>query len=207
MRSADPRLESPRDRKGDYADRLVGLQQAWWKRLLDVQRPYREHLRRLNLGFVLEVGCGIGRNLAHLGPGAAVGVDVDARAVEIARARQLVAFTPEELDASAFAVPGRFDALLLSHVLEHLRLSDAVALVRRYLPLLRTDARVVAITPQEAGFRSDPTHAEFMDFARVATVLEGAGLELSERYSFPFPRAVGRVFKYNEFVCIARKHG
>ncbi|WP_242371641.1 class I SAM-dependent methyltransferase [Anaeromyxobacter sp. SG26] len=206
MRSADPRLESPRDRKGDYADRLVGLQQAWWKRLLEVQRPYREHLRRLNLGFVLEVGCGIGRNLAHLGPGAAVGVDVDARAVEIARARRLVAFTPEELDASAFAVAGRFDALLLSHVLEHLHLGDAEALVRRYLPLLRADARVVAITPQEAGFRSDPTHVEFMDFTRVATVLEGAGLELSERYSFPFPRAVGRVFKYNEFVCIARKH-
>jgi len=43
-----------------------------------VQAPYRRNLRRL-VGdrAVLDVGCGIGRNLANLGPGS-VGVDHNA---------------------------------------------------------------------------------------------------------------------------------
>ena len=48
-----------------YRDRLQS-KETWWKQLLDVQRPYRANLRRLDMGFVLEVGCGIGRNLLSL---------------------------------------------------------------------------------------------------------------------------------------------
>src|SRR5204863_244052 len=84
----------------------VSAENVWWKRLLDVQRPYRAHLRRLRLGLVLEVGCGIGRNLDHL-RGTSIGVDRNRRAVEIARGRGLKAFTPEELRASPWATPGR----------------------------------------------------------------------------------------------------
>ena len=45
-----------------------------WKRILDVQAPYRWNLRRL-LGTrrTLDVGCGIGRNLVNL-PVGSVGV-------------------------------------------------------------------------------------------------------------------------------------
>ena len=50
-----------------YADRLQTLEQARWKQLLDVQAPYRWNIRRLGLGRTLDVGCGLGRNLAHLG--------------------------------------------------------------------------------------------------------------------------------------------
>ena len=53
-------------RDAAYTDRQRSLEGAWWKRLLDVQRPYRWHVRRLRLGFVLDVGCGLGRNLIHL---------------------------------------------------------------------------------------------------------------------------------------------
>src|SRR5438445_11447794 len=117
--------------EASYADSRLRAESVWWKRLLDVQRPYRAHLRRLRLGLVLEVGCGIGRNLDHL-RGTSIGVDHNRRAVEIARGRGLKAFTPEELRASPWATPGRFDSLLFSHVLEHMTAAQATELVRSY---------------------------------------------------------------------------
>jgi len=134
-----------------------------------------------------------------------VGVDHNRRAVEIARARGLAAFTPEEFRVSQWAQAGRFDSLLFSHVLEHMSALDATGLVRAHRHLLRAGGRVVVVTPQEAGFRSDPTHVEYMDFDKVEAVLREAGLEVERRYSFPLPRLAGAVFKYNEFVTIARK--
>src|SRR5690349_17057220 len=53
----------------DYAARLHALQGKRWKRLLNVQAPYQWNLRRRHLGRTLEIGCGIGRNLASLGAG------------------------------------------------------------------------------------------------------------------------------------------
>jgi SAM-dependent methyltransferase len=188
-----------------YAERRLTDESVWWKRLLDVQRPYRLHLQRLELGLVLEVGSGVGRNLEHL-RGSGVGVDHNPRAVEIARSRGLTAFLPDELRASPWGIPGRFDALLFSHVLEHMTAARAGELLRDHLDLLRPGGRVVVVTPQEAGFRSDPTHVEFMDFANVEAIVRAAGLELERRYSFPLPRSFGRVFRYNEFVTISRKH-
>jgi SAM-dependent methyltransferase len=187
-----------------YAEQRLNAETAWWKRLLDVQRPYRSHLRKLQLGLVLEVGCGIGRNLDHL-RGTSVGVDHNLRAVEIARDRGLTAYTPEELRASGWIGPGCFDSLLFSHVLEHMSAEHATELVRGHLDLLRAGGRVVVLTPQEAGFRSDPTHVEFMDFEKVEAVVRAAGLEVDSRYSFPLPRFTGALFKYNEFVTLARK--
>ena len=190
--------------EASYADSRLRAESVWWKRLLDVQRPYRAHLRRLKLGLVLEVGCGIGRNLAHL-RGSSIGVDRDRRAVEIARGRGLPAFTLDELRGSQWAVPGRFDSLLFSHVLEHMTARHATEFVHDHLELLRTGGRVVVLTPQEAGFRSDRTHVEFLDFDKIETVVQRAGLVRERRYSFPFPRFAGTLFKYNEFVVVARK--
>jgi len=66
---------------------------------------------------------------------------------------------------------------------------------------------VVLITPQEAGYRSDATHVEFCDLQALAALTGGLGLVSDKSYSFPFPRFVGTVFKYNEFVSITRKPG
>src|SRR5262249_769599 len=96
-------------------------------------------------------------------------------------------------------------ALLFSHVLEHMREADARALVGRYVPRLRSGGRAVFITPQEAGFRSDPTHVEFVDIAKLRDFATSVGLVPEKDYSFPLARAVGRWFRYNEFVVIARK--
>jgi glycosyltransferase involved in cell wall biosynthesis/SAM-dependent methyltransferase len=187
-----------------YAERLQRLQCSWWKGLLDVQRPYRWNLRRLRLGFVIDVGCGIGRNLQNLG-GQAVGVDHNPDAVRIAQRRGFDAFLPAAFHASRYAIPDRFDSLLLSHVAEHLPFEETVGLLLEYLQFVRRGGRVVIETPQEFGFRSDHTHVHFVDFRELAHLARAAGLKPQSLYSFPFPRFMGRLFKYNEFVLVARK--
>jgi len=188
----------------DYTNWLRRQESLWWKRLLDVQWPYRRHLRSLDLGFVLDVGCGLGRNLNNLA-GKGVGVDHNPESVASVRTRGFTAFLPEEFLTSEYGHPGRFDALLLSHVAEHMHFDEARDLLARYLPFLRVDARVVLITPQEMGFRSDPTHVEIFNFEALRRLAVDLGLEVEKHYSFPFPRFVGHLFKYNEFVLLARK--
>jgi SAM-dependent methyltransferase len=188
----------------EYADRLSRLATARWKTWLDVQRPYRWNIRRLNLGRVLDIGCGIGRNLAHL-DGNAVGIDHNETSVKTARDRGLVAFTPAEFRDSRYDVEDGFDALLLAHVVEHVSYEVGLHLLREYLPLLRPGGRVVLICPQERGWATDATHVRFVDFDDLARLIRDAGLQHERQYSFPFPRVAGRVFPYNEFVVVARK--
>jgi 2-polyprenyl-3-methyl-5-hydroxy-6-metoxy-1,4-benzoquinol methylase len=189
----------------EYTIRLLD-QTKGWKRLLDVQRPYRMHLQRLKLGLVLDVGCGIGRNLINIaGSGMGVGVDHNFNSVAIARSRGLIAFTPEEFRASPYADRSGFDSLLLSHVVEHMRHEEAVSLLKSYLDYLKPGGRVVLITPQKAGFKSDPTHVEFVDFQKAELILKRCGLKALKSYSFPLPRLFGNVFKHNEFVTIGEK--
>ena len=191
-------------RDAAYTDRLAGLD-TWWKRLLDVQRPYRNHLRSLRPGRFLEVGCGLGRNLLNAREFAeGVGIDHNPTSVEVARSRGLTALTTEEFHRSPLAVPGSFDSLLLSHVLEHLPHEEALALLQTYLPFVRAGGQVIIVTPQEAGYRSDPTHVTFVDHAACARLLASAGVTLARQQSFPFPRWAGRLFTYNEFVTVGR---
>lgn len=186
-----------------YAERLIRKQMVWWKRLVDVQAPYRWNLRRIKPGFTLEIGCGIGRNLLHL-KGNAVGVDHSAHMVEIARTRGCRAFTPEEFAASEYAKLATFDSMLLAHVAEHMTGPEAVGLLQTYLPQLRPDGRIIIITPQERGFASDATHVEFADWQKIRAIVDQVGFVPISEYSFPFPRAFGAAFIYNEFISISR---
>ena len=186
-------------RSEDYAGRLRRREEARWKRLLNVQAPFRWNLRRLELGYTLDVGCGIGRNLLGVD---GVGVDHNPAAVEIARRRGLTAYTTEDFAGSEYARPGRFDSLLLAHVVEHMTRAEAGQLLGRYLPYLRPGGRVVLIAPQEAGFRSDDTHVEFIDHRALRELLEAHGLQVVREFSFPFIRAAGRLVRFNEFISV-----
>jgi SAM-dependent methyltransferase len=185
-----------------YADRLESRAASRWRKYLGVQLPYRWNLRRLRLGFVLDVGCGVGRNLAHL-DGQGVGVDPNRDCIEAARQRGLRAFVPDEFAGAAAAEGWTFDTLLVAHVLEHVGFDGSVPLVRGYLRYLKPGGRVVLITPQEAGYRSDATHVEFMDAGKLRRLCGFLDLHIERDYSFPFPRAAGRFFTYNEFVVVA----
>lgn len=183
-----------------YAQRLWHKDQSAWRRILNVQAPYRWNLKRLHMGRTLEVGCGTGRNLVHLD---AVGVDHNPTAIDLARGRGCRAYPTWEFSSAPEAVIAGFDSLLFAHVFEHMQPSQATELVADYLRYLQPQGQVVSICPQEAGFRSDPTHVAFVDHQRMSEILEPLGLHLTRRFSFPFPRAAGRRFPYNEFVAVA----
>lgn len=190
----------------EYARRLAKIQTAGWKRILDVQAPYRWNIRRLQPGYTLDIGCGIGRNLLHL-KGNGVGIDHNTEAVELARRQGLLAFTPAEFLQSKYCIQNGFDSILLAHVAEHMTKSEVVNLIRQYLPLLKTLGKLILITPQEAGYESDPTHVEFMDFRTLRAISGELGLPVEKEFSFPFPRFMGGAFTYNEFVLVSRKLG
>ncbi len=198
-------MSEPGDTKGDdYTTRLETLGNAGWKRVLDVQAPYRWNIRRLGLGFTLDIGCGIGRNLLHLDL-QGVGVDHNANSVAAAQRSGCTAYTSEDFARSEYARPSCFDSLLLAHVVEHMSLEQACDLVSQHLGFVRTGGKVVLIAPQEAGYRSDETHLEFMDFEKLESIFARVGVTHEHSYSFPFPRAVGRIFPHNEFVVVGRR--
>ena len=187
-----------------YTDLLLIKGSPWWKRAIDVQGPYRWNLRRLDPGFTLDVGCGLGRNLINL-DGNGVGIDHNVHSVEVARSRGLLAFTPPQFQKSEFNRAELFDSILFSHVAEHLSEGEAVELLTAHIPLLKQNGQVILICPQDYGYRTDPTHVQFLDFPKLRSLACKAGLVHVKEYSFPFPRFFGHLFKYNEFVSISRK--
>ncbi len=186
-----------------YTARLERVEGARWKRLLNVQAAYRWNIRRLKPGYVLDVGCGIGRNLLHL-DGNGVGVDTSQASVDVARKRGCTAYTVEAFASSPDAAIRRYDSLLLAHVLEHMPLDAATDLVHDYLAYVKPGGKVIVIVPQRAGYGSDATHVNFLDLKDMTDLLEACGLQVTRSYSFPFTKAVGRVFRHNETVVVAQ---
>jgi len=188
----------------EYTDRLKRLSGKSWKRLLNVQAPYQWNLRRLELGKTLDVGCGIGRNVGAMGAGS-IGVDHNEHSIAICVEAGFEAHTPDVFFKCYRPGSILFDSILIAHVFEHLTAEHDVDILKQYIPYLKSGGKVVIITPQEAGYASDATHVEFMPFEKVGDIVSKVGLTTERYYSFPFPRIVGKVFKYNEFVFIARK--
>ncbi|HBM15198.1 MAG TPA: methyltransferase type 11 [Lentisphaeria bacterium] len=188
----------------DYTKRLFINQNKWWKRLLCVQMPYALNLKRLKLGFFLDIGCGIGRNLINLN-GNGIGIDHNKDSIEICRKHNLMAFTVNEFLSSEYAKKSIFDSILISHVLEHLTEDESLILLSDYLPCLKENGKVIIIVPQEAGFKSDPTHKTFIEKNGLLNITCKHNLKLLKTYSFPFPRFIGKIFKYNETYYILEK--
>ena len=137
----------------DYAERLNTLQNKRWKKILNVQLPWKMHMKRLDLGRVLDVGCGNGRNLRYVDP-SSVGVDHNEALVRAARATGVTTVTVDEFFADpALSAPESFDSMLLAHVIEHMELEEAETIIRSYLPSLKSGGKVVWITAPGARLR------------------------------------------------------
>lgn len=189
-------------RSGSYTEYLVSLQTGRIKSLLGPINPYRHNIRRLCVGRVLDVGCGIGRNLGYLDRPDAMGVDHNPNSVAFARNLGHDAIETPEFLGRFGEFERSFDTILLSHVLEHLTLDDAVELVRAYLPALSPGGRVVAVCPQERGFASEKSHINYLAENDLRQLGELVGLQMTNYMSFPLPRIFGKMWIFNEHIAV-----
>jgi len=164
--------------------------------------PLSVHDKKHCKGVALEIGCGIGRVLKHL-PDGSVGIDHNKRSVDYCNSHGLSAQTTEEFDSSQLINNKVFDDIIFAHVLEHMNIFDSTQLVRKYVKFLKHDGRIIIITPQQMGFRSDPTHKQYLDFSGIKKIIEDNGFHVNLNKSFPFPRVFGKIFKYNEFFTVS----
>jgi SAM-dependent methyltransferase len=160
--------------------RLLGLHRAA-ERLADM------FLDDLPPGRLLDVGCGDGRYLARMRDRGwtTLGVDFDARAVETARTARGLDARVGELASHRFA-DAEFDALTMSHVIEHV--FDPVGLLAECRRILKPGGRLVAITPnpQSLGFGrfgsywyglDPPRHVQLFPPPSLAACARQAGCE------------------------------
>ncbi len=185
-----------------YTNRLVRIQGGVVKKLLWPINPYRWNIRRVCRGKVLDVGCGIGRNLRYLGESRNVGVDHNLDSVEICRKSGFRSFIPQDFHQAIS--DEKFQTLLLSHVVEHLTFDEAHSLLEQYLPYMERAARLVIICPQQRGFASDNTHVTYFDESNLRRLLQDLRCGTVTYRSFPLPRIFGKSFIYNEHVVVVQ---
>ena len=185
-----------------YTARLNRLGNKKWKILLGTQRPFKVPITNLRLGKTLEIGCGVGRVLQWL-PNS-IGVDHNPTSIVAARARGLTTFSNEEFHLSKFAISKSFDSLLMAHLLEHMTEDERNTIMKEFRKYLKPEGRLVIICPQEAGFRSDSTHIEYLDFNAIKEYGLRHDFVVELAKSNPFPRFFGKLFKYNEFFVVLK---
>lgn len=111
-------------------------------------RMVRELIRPKAGDRVLDVGCGTGDWLSHLGDVTYVGVDLSASYIDSARKRFDGHPSATFLVGDAAHLPedlGRFDLAMVTGVLHHLTDDDARAMVDAVAAALKPDGRFVAL--------------------------------------------------------------
>ena len=150
----------------------------WWfvgKRLL-VSALLGDRLDRPGLR-ILDVGCGTGGVLAHLGAHAeTVGVDRSVQALRHSARRGVQSVACADMDRLPFA-PGRFDLILMLDVLEHFE--DDTAVVAGARALLRPGGALLVSVPAFQALFSEHDravqHVRRYSAARLRQVLEAGG--------------------------------
>ena len=101
-------------------------------------------------GKLLDVGCGNGETLKKMGylGWNAIGIDFDTNSVKIAQSRGLDA-RHGDLEQQDFRL-GQFDAIIMSHVIEHL--PDPIKTMAHCFELLKSGGIMVITTPNISGY-------------------------------------------------------
>lgn len=184
----------------EYTRRLANLEASPIKKLLGPVNPYKWNIRRLCDGKVLDIGCGVGRNLRYLNRPDALGVDHNEASVEFTKCLGFQAVSSNEFEKMLPALKETFDSILISHVIEHMTPENALNLLTAYLPALKKGGKVILICPQQRGYKSDETHETYFDRVMQKELAQKVcGKKLQYR-SFPLPPFFGRAFIYNEHI-------
>lgn len=156
----------------------------------DHARTVRSHYLSFVEGkdLLIELGCGRGEFLQLAAPevGRVLGVDVDPAMVEQAAAAGVEAV---EADVLRFLTDTdeRPDAVFLAHLIEHLSVADAFAVLERIAALVPPGGVVIVVTPNPAclanltnDFWSDPTHVRLYTVDLLRFLLEQTGFDVRD---------------------------
>lgn len=169
-----------------------------------VRKAYLASARSKLRGPALDFGCGVGELLATL-PAGSMGLEYNRSTVAHCRGLGLNVewYDGTADDWSMTAIPDscRFESMIVSHVLEHLREPDEV--LRKLLQAGTRFGirRALVIVPGRAGFRIDQTHLTFMDreYLSQPSITQGTDWRLSRSGYFPGNlRVIGDVFSHHE---------
>ena len=144
---------------------------------------------RLLKGRTIDFGCGPGELLRKL-PEGSIGLEINT--VTVAHCQNMGLnvqhYDPQKDKYQLSGLePGKYDSLILSHVLEHLENPEQV--LRMLLRSARRleVKRVVIITPGKKGFFFDPTHKTFISpvFFKKNKLEASEGFKLVRQRYFP----------------------
>lgn len=144
-------------------------------------------IAQLEVGSVIDIGCGSGENLAALasaGNYSLTGTDLSDEALTIAK-RQLPAGRFLQLDIEHEALQERFDLVMSSQVIEHI--VDDLAALKNMASM--SNRYVLVATMQGAMRRSELKIGHVRNYSQVelARKLEIAGLEVIRLWGWGFP--------------------
>jgi 2-polyprenyl-3-methyl-5-hydroxy-6-metoxy-1,4-benzoquinol methylase len=184
---------------------LAALEWRWFYRRGYVERlALIRRLTGLTSGRVLEVGCGSGLFLAFLRQAGyeVAGLDPSKADVEYARERLGVEAIHGDLETPGLAT-GRYDAVLMIYVLEHI--ADPHAALARVAALLRPGGWVVLglpvmdslqarlLGPRWSAVTEAPRHVHIPSVAGARRLLAGAGFRDVRTAASPLFENAGHV--------------
>jgi len=95
---------------------------------------------------ILDVGCGVGRNLKllrSLNYKKIYGTDISVDMINISKKEGLNVFLPEDIRSNQ----KQFDVLIFSHVLEHVNEDCIQKFLEEYFRLLKDNGKIIILTP------------------------------------------------------------
>lgn len=188
----------------DYADYQTN--RSWVRKF--IRSAYLRNIRKHVVGRAVDFGCGIGELLSTL-PSGSTGLEINPYAVELCKQRNLEV-TLVKLEPQLYQLlfldcgRGRYDTLIISHVLEHLEGANMILgeLIRACARL--SIDRIIVVVPGSVGYASDPTHRQFIDLEYLKAVEQSVHLfSITHNGYFPVNlKVAGDYFAHNELVVI-----
>jgi SAM-dependent methyltransferase len=117
---------------------------AAWQTPFAAQKfaPLERRLASSPIGRVLDVGCGPGTNARRFAAADYVGVDINERYLQIARAKYGGRFIQADLERADLSALGLFDTIIVNSFLHHLDDGAVVRMLRQLQRVLNASGRV-----------------------------------------------------------------
>lgn len=153
-----------------FSPQTVRRARAWYLRFIPTP------------GALLDVGCGRGEFLAAAAQAGHQVLGLDHERAMLAEAGELPVVEADALDFLQ-STPDHYDAITAFHVVEHLAVREASALIRLAADRLKPDGRLIVATPNPGSFPMmahefwrDPTHRRPYDVELIEFLTVSAGL-------------------------------